>query len=913
MEEGPAEISIIGKGITTLVDLPEVTDRTQCIKARVIHNTGLTSMAGISHLVNLVDLNISCNRIATIEGLHNMRNLRVLNLSNNRITVINGLAGLYSLEKLDLSTNRISTLSNLAQLYGPQYPFFAHLNLKGNQINQLRELNYLAGCQYLTDLVLCGQKESNAVCRLMEYQYTVMTALPQLQFLDQKPVNALASAPAITREAAAPQPLSQPILQSQAQPPHKASQSPVRPPAPLKEPPPLPEPSKTTEPMRPSQSSQLPVPPAVQREYQAEVIRLQRENEQLLADNRELLKKYDENDQYWTERCKRLDQDGIEKKVMADDLQKQVLKLSKALSARESRLEVLETDLSKALSLKDQREKSIEDLHGKIAQMMKDLGEGQKASQTAIDDAYRYRDRLEVAEKVAGELRAQLKQAEQMINQLHAKTMDSSNAAAQRVEETQRKWEAAEVRADQLNRENEDLRSRVKELLELNDKLEMVWSGKVREAESSREHTLATMKLEVAQLASQERERAQISILQEKEKFLLSTRALEDDWRTKVLMEQDKVREQSTLLQNLHREKTDLQQMLKMSVEKEAKSKGLIEELTELAKQMQESIENERRESQRVKAKAEDEISKFQKLAEACQGEADKLNRQLALFKGQAGEDETLLTERTREGIKLKREVQKLTHELEELEESHNRSKSKWEKAEFSLTEEVTSLQQHVSDLEVKVTTQSVLIDDYNETIRTLKSKLQTADEELDAVHSQRDQGKLSLESKLRSAYDDLERVQNNLADAEARIGELEEQVDTLAAKRNGDKATIKKLNEELQDKASAIDLIEREVMSLQDARKGEEADAIAERNHIIDDLKHYRDELMAAIAAKDKEIKEKTSIMRSMQTHIDTKEAEVHQHQARVSEMEGEIRVLLTENDRLRSLKAEAARLLKA
>lgn len=911
-ETGPTEISIIGKGITTLVDLPEVTDQTQCLKARIIHNTGLTSMAGISHLVNLVDLNISCNRITTIEGLHNMRNLRVLNLSNNRITVINGLAGLYSLEKLDLSINRISSLSNLAQLYGPQYPFFSHLNLRGNQISQLRELNYLAGCQYLRDLALCGQKESNAVCRLMEYQYTLLTVLPTLQFLDQKPVNALPSVPAVGRETAPNPPFPVP---PKAQSPPKAALSPVRPTTSAKEPPLWPEPPvpKPTESSRPSQPSQLPVPPTVQREYQAEVIRLQRENEQLLEDNRELLKKYDENDQYWAERCKRLDQDGIDKKSLVDDLQKQILKLSKALSARESRLEVLESDLSKALAVKDQRDKSIEDLHGKIGQMMKDLGEGQKASQTAIEDAYRYRDRLEVAEKVAGELRAQLKQAEQTISQLHTKTMESSSASAQRVEETQRKWEAAEVRADQLDRENESLRGRVKELLELNDKLEMVWSGKVREAENARDHTLATVKLEVAQLASQERERAQIAILQEKEKFLLATKALEDEWRGKVMAEQDKSRDQSTLIHTLQREKADLQQMLKMSVEKEARSKGLIEELTELVKQMQESIESERRESQRVKTKAEEEVGKFQKLAETCQAEAEKLGRQLAVFKGQAGEDETLLTERTRETIKLKREVQKLSHEVEELEDSHRRAKSKWEKAEFAYTEEITSLQQHLSDLEVKVNTQNVLIDDQNETIRTLKSKLQTHEEELDALQSQRDQGKLSLEGKLRNAYDDLERLQNSLAEAENRAGELEEQVEVLTDKRSADKETIKKLNEELLDKASAIDLIEREVMSMQDARKGEEAEAIAERNHIIEDLKRYRDELMSAIASKDKEIKEKTGIMRSMQTHIDTKEAEIHQQQTRISEMEGEIRVLLTENDRLRSLKAEAARLLKA
>lgn len=886
-EDRPSrQLSVIGRPLTSLQDLAALTDPATCTKAIIIHNNSLTSMAGISQLANLIDLNISCNRITVIEGLHNMRNLKKLNLSNNKITVINGLAGLYSLEYLDLSVNRIASLSNLAQLYGPQYPFFSYLSLKGNNISQLQELNYLKGCENLRELELCGQKETNAVCRLMEYQYTVLKAVPGLIYLDKTPVSRLTGLP----------------------------KEPVSPPKQLPPDPIPPKPISKSPPKTHSDASvQFSVPPVIQREYQAELLRLQHENEQLMSDNRELLKKYDENDQYWTERCKRFDMENNEKKTIIDDLQRQILKLSKNLSSRESRLEIIENDYAKIVSLKDQREKNIDELHRKIAEMMKDLGESQKSAQNAIEDSYRFREKLDVAEKVAGELRAQLKLAEQTIAQIHGKSMENSNLAAQRVEETQRKWENAEIRAEQAERESEGLKSRVKELLELNDKLEQVWTGKVREAESTRDHALATLKFESAQIASQERERAQTSILHEKEQFLMLTKKLEDEWREKVVAEQEKCRELQGHISNLQREKTDLQQMLKMSVEKEAKSKGLIEELTELVRQMQESIENERRETIRVKAKAEEEVEKWKKLGEGCKTETDKVNRQLALLQGQAGEDETLLSERSREVIKLKREVQKLSQELEDLEDLRARSKSKWEKAEFAYTEEITSLQQRISDQDTKITTQTVLIDDQNETIRSLKGKIQLHEEELDMLHSQRDQGKSSLESKLRSAYDELEVIQKQLNNAENRIGELEEQLEILTNKRKSDKETIGKLNEELMDKAAAIDLIEREVMSLQEARKGEEAAAIAERNHIIEDLKRYRDELMTSLAAKDKEIKEKAGIMRSMQTHIETKELEVQKYQSKVSEMEGEIRLLLGENERLRSLRAEAARLLKA
>lgn len=104
------ELSHYGSSLTNLSDL-DMSPNLE--KIRVLHCESLTSMAELSHLTQLIEINLSSNSIARIEGLHHMANLVSLNLSCNKIRVINGLQNLYSLEKLNLSFNKISSLGNV--------------------------------------------------------------------------------------------------------------------------------------------------------------------------------------------------------------------------------------------------------------------------------------------------------------------------------------------------------------------------------------------------------------------------------------------------------------------------------------------------------------------------------------------------------------------------------------------------------------------------------------------------------------------------------------------------------------------------------------------------------------------------------------------------------------------------------
>ena len=65
---------------------------------------------------NIIELNLSKNKITVISGLDNLTNLTELYLHKNQISSISGLDKLTNLTKLHLSYNQISSISGLDKL-----------------------------------------------------------------------------------------------------------------------------------------------------------------------------------------------------------------------------------------------------------------------------------------------------------------------------------------------------------------------------------------------------------------------------------------------------------------------------------------------------------------------------------------------------------------------------------------------------------------------------------------------------------------------------------------------------------------------------------------------------------------------------------------------------------------------------
>jgi Leucine-rich repeat (LRR) protein len=71
------------------------------------------SIEGLENFRNLVELDLSCNKISFLTGMDNLHDLRFLDLSCNQLTNLDGLGNLFNIEKIILSHNKISSLKGL--------------------------------------------------------------------------------------------------------------------------------------------------------------------------------------------------------------------------------------------------------------------------------------------------------------------------------------------------------------------------------------------------------------------------------------------------------------------------------------------------------------------------------------------------------------------------------------------------------------------------------------------------------------------------------------------------------------------------------------------------------------------------------------------------------------------------------
>jgi protein phosphatase 1 regulatory subunit 7 len=101
----------------------------------VVLELGANRIARIEHLPpNLTQLWLGKNKITSMLGLHGLDNLVILSLQSNSIARIEGLQSLVNLQELYLSHNNITKLENLV------LPKLATLDVSNNQIDKLENL-----------------------------------------------------------------------------------------------------------------------------------------------------------------------------------------------------------------------------------------------------------------------------------------------------------------------------------------------------------------------------------------------------------------------------------------------------------------------------------------------------------------------------------------------------------------------------------------------------------------------------------------------------------------------------------------------------------------------------------------------------------------------------------------------------
>ncbi|XP_020652371.3 nischarin isoform X2 [Pogona vitticeps] len=73
----------------------------------------------LQHLYNLIHLDLSYNKLATLEGIHTkIGNIKTLNLAGNHLESLCGLNKLYSLVNLDLSNNKVDQIDEIRNIGG---------------------------------------------------------------------------------------------------------------------------------------------------------------------------------------------------------------------------------------------------------------------------------------------------------------------------------------------------------------------------------------------------------------------------------------------------------------------------------------------------------------------------------------------------------------------------------------------------------------------------------------------------------------------------------------------------------------------------------------------------------------------------------------------------------------------------
>jgi hypothetical protein len=129
------------------------------------------------HLPRLRHLRLSNSSIISIRELGTaLSNLEVLWMSRCGLQEIDGITVISELQELYLPFNDIADVSQLKWLDG-----LSVLDLEGNALSTLEDVDELRGCHQLRDLTLQG----NPVCALPQFtSASVLEMLPQLEFLD---------------------------------------------------------------------------------------------------------------------------------------------------------------------------------------------------------------------------------------------------------------------------------------------------------------------------------------------------------------------------------------------------------------------------------------------------------------------------------------------------------------------------------------------------------------------------------------------------------------------------------------------------------------------------------------------------------------------------------------------------------
>ncbi|KAF5223185.1 Outer row dynein-assembly protein 7 [Trypanosoma cruzi] len=159
------------------------------LKVLWLEQNAITELTGLEKLQQLVSLFVQNNTITSIRTLAVLSNLRVLNVSHNYLTSLAGIAqSCGQLETLQVSHNRIGSLEACTELWELKNTLTS-VDLSFNKIEtdegNLGPVEFFTHLSNVSVIYLHGNP---AICGLKGYRRQMVLSLPQLTYLDERPV-----------------------------------------------------------------------------------------------------------------------------------------------------------------------------------------------------------------------------------------------------------------------------------------------------------------------------------------------------------------------------------------------------------------------------------------------------------------------------------------------------------------------------------------------------------------------------------------------------------------------------------------------------------------------------------------------------------------------------------------------------
>ncbi|XP_073098404.1 leucine-rich repeat-containing protein 9 isoform X2 [Manis javanica] len=180
-QQGTSKINKINRDTMNNENLPPIMHSLEVLHLGYNGICNLNQLQ-LNRLKNLKFLFLQGNKISHVEGLDNLVALQELVVDHNRIRAFNdsAFAKPSSLLTLHLEENRLQELSKLQPLVKLEKLFLGY-----NKIQDIAELEKLDGIPSLRELTVYG----NPICRKMLHRHVLIFKLPNLQMLDEIPVN----------------------------------------------------------------------------------------------------------------------------------------------------------------------------------------------------------------------------------------------------------------------------------------------------------------------------------------------------------------------------------------------------------------------------------------------------------------------------------------------------------------------------------------------------------------------------------------------------------------------------------------------------------------------------------------------------------------------------------------------------